>query len=48
MTSAIKKASTVQEAQWACELTPLQGGDERWVDFSRNGSKKSQRLRSKQ
>jgi len=35
MTSLIKKAVTVQEAQWACELTPLQGGDERWVDFKK-------------
>lgn len=33
MTGRIEKATTVQEAQWACELTPLQEGDERWVDF---------------
>lgn len=35
MVSLIKKASTVREAQWACELTPLKGGDERWVDFKK-------------
>jgi hypothetical protein len=28
-----QKAATVQETQWACELTPLPGGDPRWVDF---------------
>lgn len=35
MANPIKKASTVQEAQWACELTPLPGGDARWVDFKK-------------
>lgn len=33
MDNPIRKAATVQEAQWACELTPLPDGDERWVDF---------------
>ena len=33
MTSPIRKATTVQEALRACELTPLPGGDARWVDL---------------
>jgi hypothetical protein len=33
METEFKRAATVQETQWACELTPLPGGDPRWVDF---------------
>jgi hypothetical protein len=33
MQTPFKRATTVQETQWACELTPLPGGDPRWVDF---------------
>lgn len=33
MTDPFPKATTVQETQWACELTPLPEGDPRWVDF---------------
>jgi hypothetical protein len=33
MTHPFRKATTVREAQWACELTPLPQGDPRWVDF---------------
>src|SRR3972149_5599793 len=34
MTAFETKARTVREAQWACELEPLKGGDPRWVDLS--------------
>ena len=33
METEFRRAATVQETQWACELTPLAGGDPRWVDF---------------
>ena len=36
METEFKRAATVQETQWACELTPLPGGDPRWVDFRRS------------
>jgi len=46
MANPMKKASTVQEAQWACELTPLPGGDERWVDFRKiRGTDVQERLK---
>ncbi len=47
MANPIKKASTVQEAQWACELTPLPAGDSRWVDFKKiRGEDVQRRFRS--
>jgi hypothetical protein len=33
MEPPFQRATTVQETQWACELTPLPEGDTRWVDF---------------
>lgn len=33
MIGPIQRATTVQDALWACELTPLPGGDKRWVDL---------------
>jgi len=27
------RATTIREAQWACELVPLPSGDDRWVDL---------------
>lgn len=33
MSQPVKKAATIREAQWACELVPLPSGDDRWVDL---------------
>lgn len=33
MAQPVKLATTIREAQWACELIPLPSGDDRWVDL---------------
>ncbi len=34
MAESVKRATTIQEAQWACELVPLPEGDSRWVNLT--------------
>src|SRR5437867_10165205 len=34
MTGPVEKAITIREAQWACELVPLPGGDARCVELT--------------